>query len=62
MHAEVEIVDTDAGQPASSDGKGYKEYYIGDDADAIPATEEELRQALEDIQPQMILGIRRVTC
>ena len=48
--AEVEIVDADAGQPASSDGSG-KGY---DDADVIPATEGELRLALGDAQPQII--------
>ena len=50
---EVEV-DNTAGQPATTIGAGYEEYYIGDDDDTIPATEEELHQALGDVTPQTI--------
>ena len=43
-----------AGQPADDIGMGPEEFYIGDDDSTIPATEEELQQALADITPQVI--------
>ena len=45
-------VNATAGQPATTIGTGPEEYFIGDDDDAIPATEDELQQALADVAPQ----------
>mgnify|MGYP001223928024 CR=1 FL=1 len=48
------VVETHAGQPATTIGVGCEEFCIGDDDDTIPATDEELQQALEDVEPQVI--------
>jgi len=48
------VVETNAGQPATTIGVGCEEFYIGDDDDTIPATDEEVQQALEEVEPQVI--------